>query len=91
MVWRGNEILEETSRRKGLVQALYGSADADEVRRLAAEAGADLIAVGSLERQDFGEESLAAVAAAGEVIVDRDGALLVRVAAPPQAAGGNAH
>lgn len=90
MVWRGNEILDETSRRRQLVQALYGSADPVEVRRLAAEAGADLIAFGSLERQDFGEESLAALAAAGEVLVDRDGALLVRVAEPPRAAGGDA-
>jgi len=40
------------------------------------------VAVGSLERRDFTEEGLAVVEAAGEVLVDQDGALLVRVGSP---------
>jgi uncharacterized membrane protein len=79
LVWRGSEIAEETDRRKELVQRLYSSGDSEEVRLLAREAGATLIAVGSLERRDFPASSLAAVAAAGDILVDQDGALLVAV------------
>jgi uncharacterized membrane protein len=80
MVWRGSSVLEETGRRKMLIDALYTSGDPAEVRRLASEAGADLIAIGALERQDYQASDLEAVAAAGEIVVDQDDALLVRVA-----------
>jgi YYY domain-containing protein len=82
MVWRGAEILTETDRRADLVNRLYSSGDPDEVRKLAASAGADLIAVGSLELRDFSPRELAAVAAAGEILVEKDGAFLVRVSEP---------
>jgi uncharacterized membrane protein len=82
MVWRGAEILTETDRRADLVNRLYSSGNPDEVRKLAASAGADLIAVGSLELRDFSPGELAAVAAAGEILVEKDGAFLVRVREP---------
>ncbi len=79
LVWRGPEITVETERRKDLVFRLYSSGDPEVVRQLAAEAGADLMAVGSLEARDFASSDLAAVAAAGEILVEKDGAFLVRV------------
>jgi len=82
LVWRGPDITGETERRKELVERLYSSTDPQEVRKLAAEQGIHLVAVGSLERRDFTEEGLAVVEAAGEVLVDQDGALLVRVGSP---------
>ncbi len=82
LVWRGSDISGETERRKELVERLYSSTDPQEVRQLAAEEGIHLVAVGSLERLDFTEEGLAVVEAAGEVLVDQDGALLVRVGSP---------
>lgn len=82
MVWRGPEILTETEGRTDLVNRLYSSGDPAVVRELAATAGADLIAVGSLERRDFPPEALAAVAAAGEILVEKDGSYLVRVSEP---------
>ena len=60
------------------------SGDPALVRELAAEAGAHLVAVGWLERRDFPDQALAAVAAAGEVVLVRDDALLVRMAPPPE-------
>lgn len=80
MVWRGSSVLEETGRRKTLIEALYTSGDPAEVRRLAIEAGVDLIAIGALERRDYQASDLEAVAAAGDLVVDQDDALLVRVA-----------
>jgi hypothetical protein len=72
-------VLGETGRRKVLIDALYSSGDPAEVRRLAVEAGADLIAIGSLERRDYGPSQLAAVAAAGDPVVEHGEALLVRI------------
>jgi len=82
LVWRGPDISGETERRKELVERLYSSTDPQEVWKLASEEGIHLVAVGSLERRDFTEEGLAVVEAAGEVLVDQDGALLVRVGSP---------
>ncbi len=82
LVWRGHEITVETERRATLVNRLYSSGDPAVVREVAAEAGADLIAVGSLERQDFAAEDLAAVAAAGDIVTEKNGAFLVRVERP---------
>jgi len=82
MVWRGHEITIETDNRTSLVNRLYSCGDPAVVRELAAEAGADLIAVGSLERQGFEPEDLEAVAAAGEIVVEKDGAFLVRIDRP---------
>ena len=79
LVWRGSEITEETGRRRKVVEELYSSGDPDEVRRIAAEEGIDLVAIGSLERRDFDEQGLAAVAAAGEVIAEGHDAQLIRV------------
>ncbi len=82
MVWRGAEILTETEGRTDLVNRLYSSGDPEVVRGLAATAGADLIAVGSLELRDYSPGELAGVAAAGEILVEKDGAFLVRVGGP---------
>ena len=84
LVWRGSEVTVETDRRTSLVNRLYSSGDPAVVRELAAEAGADLIAVGSLERRGFAPADLAAVAAAGEIVVEKDGAFLVRVDRPAE-------
>lgn len=84
LVWRGPEITVETERRKDLVFRLYSSGDPEVVRQLAAEAGADLVAVGTLEARDFASSDLAAVAEAGEVLVEMDGSFLVRVHSPAQ-------
>jgi YYY domain-containing protein len=81
-VWRGNDILEETDRRNELVSRLYSCADPAEVRRLAHEAGIDLVAIGSLEHDYYSSDQLHAVAAAGDVILDKDGGMLVRFATP---------
>lgn len=82
MIWRGDEILDETSRRKDLISKIYNCADPDEVRRLAGEAGLHLIAIGSLETNDFSAQALDAIASAGELVVDVEGAKLVRVGSP---------
>jgi YYY domain-containing protein len=81
-VWRGNEILEVTNRRRDLVSRMYSSLDKAEVRRLVHEAGVDLVAIGSLEHKDFSASRLRTVAEAGEVILDRDGGMLIRFGAP---------
>ena len=81
MIWRGDEILEETKRRKAVISSIYTCADPDEVRKVAAEAGLHLIAIGSLEHKDFSPQALDAVARSGEVVVDVAGAKLIRVSA----------
>ena len=81
-VWRGSEIHAETERRRELVSRLYSSRDPKEVRKLAHEAGIHLVAIGSLEHKDFPASKLKAVTDAGEVILDKDGALLVRFGSP---------
>ena len=77
-VWRGPHITEMTGRRRQLVEELYRCGDPVRVKQLAREAGADLVAIGSLERRDFPADSLEAVMAAGEVELDEDGGVLVR-------------
>jgi YYY domain-containing protein len=81
-VWRGSDINEETNRRKELVSRLYSSRDKAQIRRLANEAGVDLVAIGSLEHKDFSASRLATVVEAGEVVLDRDGGMLIRFGAP---------
>jgi len=78
-VWRGSQIGAELTRRSQLVQRLYSCGDPDEVRRIAAEIGTELVAVGMLERRDFAVEGLEAVVAAGEVVVSEADSVLVRV------------
>ncbi len=79
LVWRGSEITGETGRRREVVEALYSTGNPDEVREITAREDIDLVAIGSLERRDFDEEALAAVAAAGEIVAEGNGAQLVRV------------
>ena len=43
---------------------------------------ADVIAVGSLERNDYDPADLQAVVEAGEIVVEKDGAFLIRVRGP---------
>ena len=82
LVWRGNEILEETGRREELIKQIYTSGDPDRVRSLTEEEPIHLVAVGSLERRDYPAAGIEAVVSAGEVVVDEDGALLVRFGSP---------
>ncbi len=82
LVWRGNEILEETGRREELIKQIYTSGDPDRVRSLTEQEPIHLVAVGSLERRDYPAAGIEAVVSAGEVVVDEDGALLVRFGSP---------
>jgi YYY domain-containing protein len=86
-VWRGGEIHEETGRRRELVSRLYSSRDPQEVQRLANQAGVHLVAIGSLERKDYSAAKLRTVAEAGEVVLDRDGGMLVRFGSPTGSKG----
>ena len=79
LVWRGHGVVEETSRRATLVRELYSCGDPARVREIATGEGIPLVAIGSLERADFAEESLAAVRAAGELVLDEAGGQVVRV------------
>jgi len=81
-VWRGNEILTETDRRKELITKIYTSEDAAEIRDAVEEAGIHLVAIGSLERKDFSDGQLDGLASAGEVVLDEDGGVVVRFGAP---------
>ena len=85
-VWRGSEIHVETERRRELVSNLYSARDPATIRRLAQRAGVDLVAIGSLEHKDYSAAMLGAVAAAGEVVLDRDGGVLVRFGIPDASA-----
>jgi hypothetical protein len=49
---------------------------------LAEEAGVHLVAIGSLERENYSASQLRAVAEAGEIVLDQDGAALVRFGSP---------
>jgi YYY domain-containing protein len=82
LVWRGHGVVDETNRRRALVEELYRCADPDRVREIAAEMGVDLVAVGSLERSDFSDEGLSAVAAAGSPVIELEDGILVRIATP---------
>jgi len=79
LVWRGPSITPETARRREVVETVYSSDDPDEIRRLARAEGVDFIAVGSLENRTVSEGTVAAIREAGEVVLDREGGLLVRV------------
>ena len=79
LVWRGHGVTAETGRRAALVRELYSCGDPGKVRALAAGEGIPLIAIGALERADFSEEGLAAVQAAGEVVLDEAGGQVVRI------------
>lgn len=79
LVWRGHGVTEETSRRAALVRELYSCGDPVRVREIAASEGIPLVAIGALERADFGEETLAAVRGAGEIVLDEAGGQVVRI------------
>ncbi len=78
LVWRGPSILPELERRRKLVKTIYGSGDPAEVARAVAEAGVDLVAVGTFEKKDGDLEKLAAVAEAGERVFEASGTSLYR-------------
>jgi uncharacterized membrane protein len=77
-IWRGSKITPVIESRRRQVEDLYTTGDVQEVRRLMAEIGADLVAIGSLERLAYPSAGLAAVAAAGEVVHEAEGGMLVR-------------
>jgi YYY domain-containing protein len=86
-VWRGAAINVETERRRLLIDQLYSSADVDAARTTISEIGADLVAVGPMERRDHDAESLANVIAAGEVVLEAGDTVLVRFAGPGEGGG----
>jgi YYY domain-containing protein len=65
LVWRGSTVVEETERRRRLVDRIYTSGEIEQVRRAVADLGIDVVAIGDLEMRDFEPEALAAVRAAG--------------------------
>ncbi len=69
-VWRGPSIGPELERRKGVLDALYGSGRPETVRRLARENGITLVAVGALERERYGADGLRGVLEAGPHVVE---------------------
>jgi uncharacterized membrane protein len=78
MVWRGPDILPETRRRRELIDTIYTSADAAEIRAAVDELGVTAVAIGDIERQDYTIDELAAVEAAGvELLCGDNGAVLV--------------
>ncbi len=78
LVWRGHDSATETERRRRQVEAIYRSGDPGRVAAAVAEAGADLVVIGALERRDFDAAQLEAVRAAGEVVLDEAGGELIR-------------
>ena len=78
LVWRGHGSATETEHRRQLVEAIYRSGDPGQVAAAVAEAGADLVVIGALERRDFDAAQLDAVRAAGEIVLDEAGGQLVR-------------
>jgi YYY domain-containing protein len=85
-VWRGGDIHRETQRRQQLVERIYGSGNVNGIRAAVAETGADLVAIGSLERKRYPREVLSAVIDAGTVDHRKGDAVLVRFPkAPAQA------
>lgn len=87
LVWRGAGVTQDTTRRRALVDDLYRCGDPARVRRLVAESGVNLVAIGSLERKDFPQQGLEAVVAAGEAEWLGGAAVLVHFPRPEGAAG----
>ncbi|MCP4898214.1 MAG: hypothetical protein GY906_14670, partial [bacterium] len=78
-VWRGIEIHSELERRSELVAELYSCGDSGEVARLARQESVDVVAIGSLERQVYPTESLAAIEQAGDTIASFGDSMLVAI------------
>ncbi len=78
LVWRGHEATALTDARRGLVDRIYRSEDPQSVIAAVAEAGADFVVIGALERRDFEAAHLDALRAAGEVVAVGDGGEVVR-------------
>ncbi len=85
MVWRGSDILVETGRREEIVKEIYSVGDPAKVRDLVTKEGFQLVVIGSLERKDFEEAGIQAVIDAGEIVLDEDGGLVVRIQPSPDA------
>jgi YYY domain-containing protein len=81
-VWRGGEIYAEIGRREELLSRIYSSGDKKDIRRAAKEAGIHLVAIGSLERNDSPAGRLRTLAEAGDIVLDKDGGMLVRFGSP---------
>ncbi len=79
-VWRGGSVVPELERRRRAIAELYRCGRPERVAALARELGAELVVVGELERRTYGEEGVAAVKAAGEVVFAAHSCQVVRVA-----------
>jgi YYY domain-containing protein len=77
LVWRGHDVTPETERRRRLIDRVYGSGSAEEVREAVREAGVSHVVIGVLEVRDFPPASLEAIRSAGEVVLDAHGAQVV--------------
>lgn len=81
LVWRGGEAGDEIRRRTELVEKVYNASGTARVRELVADAGVDLVAIGSLERSETPAATLDVIRAAGDEVVRRGGGELVRFSA----------
>jgi uncharacterized membrane protein len=88
MVWRGHGVVDETNRRTEMVNELYSSGDVQRVRDIVSELAADLVVIGALEIKDFDAVALDAVRAAGEVVLEQDGATVVSFGTRTEAGDG---
>jgi YYY domain-containing protein len=88
LVWRGHGVVDETNRRTELVNELYSCGDVERVREIVTELAADLVVIGALEIKDFDAAALNAVRAAGEVVLDQDGATVVSFGTRTEAGDG---
>ncbi|MEX1308781.1 MAG: hypothetical protein AB1Z65_00005, partial [Candidatus Sulfomarinibacteraceae bacterium] len=77
LVWRGHDVTPETERRRRLIDRVYGSATAEDVRAAVREAGVTHVVIGALEVRDFSPASLEAIRSAGDVVFDGEGAQVV--------------
>ena len=77
LVWRGHDATPETERRRRLIDRVYSSATAEDVRAAVREAGVTHVVIGALEIRDFPPASLEAIRSAGDVVFDGEGAQVV--------------
>jgi len=78
VVWRGASVQHEVDRRRRLVGRIASCQDPDEIRSLMRATGCDLLVIGSLERAAYPEQVIQAMRQAGEVVLDKDGGVIIR-------------
>jgi uncharacterized membrane protein len=78
LVWRGASYQQELRRRRDLVERIYSSTSPEEIARLMGRTGCDLLVIGTLERFSTSGPALEAMRQAGEVVLEKNGGLIIR-------------